>query len=137
MKEQLNELKKAMTELEYQQNYYAEEKKHFDDKMFTTTEIIKATKEQIEKIKQEIKPLAIAEYESTGQKKLTDGIGIQCRKTLDYDEAEAFEFAKEKGLFLKLDKKAFEKSAISLGLNFVGESENVIVTFPKEIKEIS
>jgi len=136
MKEQVNELKKAMAELEYQEGCYAQEKKHFDDKMFTTTEIIKATKEQIEKIKQEINPLAVAEYESTGEKKLIGGIGIQCRKTLDYDESKAFEFAKQKQMFLQLDKKSFEKVAASLGLDFVKEGEKVIVTFPKEIGKV-
>jgi hypothetical protein len=136
MKEQLNELKKAMAELEYQQSYYKSKKELFDADMADTTEIIKATKEQIEKIKQEINPLAVAEYESTGEKKLIGGLGIRCVKTLEYDEAKAFEFAKQKQMFLQLDKKSFEKVAVSLGLDFVKQGEKITVTFPKEIGEV-
>ena len=74
------------------------------------------------------------EYKETGDKKLLGGIGIRVSKKIDYDPAEALKFAKEKNMFLQLDKKAFEKVAGGLGLDFVKSKDIETVTYPKEIK---
>jgi hypothetical protein len=85
-------------------------------------------------IKSDLTTEALAEFKKTGIKKLLGGLGIQERATISYSPDKAFEFAKEKMLFLQLDKKAFEKVAGSLLLPFVTTGTKTIVTFPKVVK---
>lgn len=132
-KESLKDLQKARMELEYQKNALAEKHEAYLESTADIREIIRATEEQIEKLQISLKAQGLDEYSETGSKQLTGGLGIRCGKTLEYDESKAFEFAKEKDMFLQLDKKAFEKAAPSLGLDFVTQSEKISVTFPKEI----
>lgn len=67
-------------------------------------------------------------------KKFYGGLGVQERKAITYDSKVALDWAKEKDMFLLLDKKSFEKVAESLNLDFVTSDTNDIVTFPKKIK---
>jgi len=67
-------------------------------------------------------------------KKFYGGFTIQEVKTVEYDEAKALEFAKEKDMFLMLDKKSFEKALDGLTLDFVKKDTTTRVTVPKEIK---
>lgn len=108
------------------QDFELEHKARFDK--------IISQKKEIEELKVLIHADACDEFEKTGEKKLLGGIGIRVKKTIDYNPKEAFEFAKEKGLFLQLDKRAFEKAAPDLGVDFVKVTEEPGVTFPKEIK---
>ena len=133
-KDELKDLQKAQAELEYQKDVLAKKHEIYLASTSHLREIIRATEDQIESIKATLKAQGLDEYAETGSKKLTGGLGIRCGKTLDYDEAKAFAFAKEKDMFLQLDKKSFEKAAPSLGLDFVTQSEKISVTFPKEIK---
>jgi len=81
-------------------------------------------------IEEEIK----AEFEKNPKvKKFIGGFGIQERKNFVYDSKLAFDFAKEKGIFLKLDEKSFEKAIEGLNLDFVKEEKVVKVTVPKVI----
>jgi hypothetical protein len=75
---------------------------------------------------------AIEEFKVNGVKKLVGGIGIRETKDLSYNEADALKWAKEKDLFITLDKKAFEKSAESLNLEFVNVNKVIQATIPKE-----
>ena len=77
---------------------------------------------------------ALAEFEETGVKKMLGGIGIRESKGIKYDPKEALSWAKDKDMFLILDKKAFEKAGASLGLDFIQPTMAATVTFPKEIK---
>lgn len=67
-------------------------------------------------------------------KKFYGGFAIQEVKTVDYDEAKALAFAKEKDMFLMLDKKSFEKAIDGLTLDFIKKDTTTRVTTPKEIK---
>lgn len=95
---------------------------------------ISEAKDVIEDIKHHVREAATDRFLETGEKKLFGGIGIREKKLIAYDEKKAFEFAKEKEMFLSFDKKAFEKAAPSLGLDFVELTTEPQVTFPKEIK---
>jgi hypothetical protein len=75
---------------------------------------------------------AIEEFKVNGVKKLVGGIGIRETKVISYNEADALKWAKEKDLFITLDKKAFEKSAESLNLEFVNVNKVIQATIPKE-----
>lgn len=55
--------------------------------------------------------LTLAAYEETGNKKPAVGVGIQERTVLNYNLDEAFAWAKEHGMALSLDRRAFEKIA--------------------------
>lgn len=75
---------------------------------------------------------AIEEFKVNGVKKLVGGIGIRETKDISYNEADALKWAKEKDMFITLDKKAFEKSAESLNLEFVNVNKVIQATIPKE-----
>jgi hypothetical protein len=109
-------------------------KEIFDNQNDVIYKIIENHSENCKNLKDEIQKLGKEEFEKTGNKKLFGGIGIQERKSIVYDEKKAFEFAKEKDMFLSLDKKSFETAAKSLNLDFVKEEKEIKVTIPKEIK---
>ncbi len=92
--------------------------------------IVKEMSETFSLIESEVK----SEFEKNPKvKKFFGGFGIQERKKFVYDEKLAFAFAKEKDMFLELDKKAFEKAIEGLNLDFVKEEKEIKVTTPKVI----
>ena len=111
-----------------------EKKEMFDLENEGLIKNITALNETIMQTKQEFEVLAEEEYNKTGQKKLLGGIGIQDRTFLDYKPEDAFNWAKEHGLCLSLDKKAFEAVAKTQKLDFVTEDTKTKVTFPPKIK---
>ncbi len=94
---------------------------------------VAAKKAELDALAGNLRVQGANEYEETGAKKLTGGLGIRVSKTVDYDTDIATKWAKEKGMFIALDKKAFDKSAGSLGLDFVKVGEKITVTIPKEV----
>lgn len=96
--------------------------------------MIAAADANIRREKAEIQPWALEQFEKTGEKNLLGGIGIRETSTIEYNADAALKFAKEKDMFLALDKKAFEKAAPALGVDFVTVGKKVTVTFPKEVK---
>jgi len=66
-------------------------------------------------------------------KKRLGGIGIRIIKKLEYQETDAFNWAKEHNLALSLDKKRFEQIAKTEQIEFVKVKENILVTFPKKL----
>lgn len=89
--------------------------------------------EQLDNHKAIITEQAKEEYEATTQKKLLGGIGIRIVKLLTYELTEALSWAKKHDMALSLDKKLFENIAKTQPLPFVDISEEVKVTFPREI----
>lgn len=96
--------------------------------------IAKAAAQRITEIKELIYSEALEEYNETGKKKLSGGVGIRVSSRLDYDKDKALDFAKEKDMFLALDAKGFEAAAASLKLDFVDVVTVETVTFPKEVR---
>ena len=111
-----------------------ERKEMFDLENDGLIKNITALNETIMQTKQEFEILAEEEYNKTGQKKLLGGIGIQDRAFLNYKPKDAFNWAKEHGLCLSLDKKAFEAVAKTQKLDFVTEDTKTKVTFPPRLK---
>ncbi len=91
-------------------------------------------KEKIAMVKEAITAEAIDEFKDTGNKALLGGVKVQEAKIIDYDEEQASNFAFEKKMFLNFDKKAFEKAAPSLNLDWVTFGKTQKVTFPKVIE---
>jgi hypothetical protein len=106
--------------------------KSIESESLRSTEMTK----QIGSVKAELTEEAKTDFASDPERKKTrdGGIKIQESSTLEYDAEKAFQFAKEKDMFLALDKKAFEKAASSLNLDFVKTVPVLKVTFPKEVK---
>lgn len=91
---------------------------------------------EISTLKSQISELAIKNFEETGSKVFIGGVKVQEVKKLEYVEKLAFDFALEKKMFLQFDKKAFEKVATSLNLDFVNETKTLRTTFPAKIEVI-
>lgn len=111
-------------------------KRKFEDSIQDKTNELKEKSEKLSSLKEKITQEALEEFTENGKtsKKLTGGIAIREKKVISYDENTALEFAKEKDLFLMLDKKSFEKAAETLNLDWIEVKKEEQVTFPKEIK---
>lgn len=95
---------------------------------------IKELEKGIKSLKEQLSEEGIQEFNETGNKNLLGGLKIKEMEVVSYSEEDAFKFAKEKDLFLTLDKKAFDKSAKTLGVDFVKITKEPKVTFPSTIK---
>uniref|UniRef100_A0A6M3IRJ3 Uncharacterized protein n=1 Tax=viral metagenome TaxID=1070528 RepID=A0A6M3IRJ3_9ZZZZ len=71
--------------------------------------VVAATKAGEEESK--LRELTLAVYAETGEKKPCEGVGIREVTRLEYDAEQAFKWAKEHGIALKLDTPTFEKIA--------------------------
>lgn len=131
--DQLYELRLAMAEYDRHKALLDERRSQFEQENADLVTSVRALGDEISELKENIRPLAEAEYERTGSKKLWGGVGIREKTSLNYDPADALAFAHEKDMFLTLDTKAFEKAAESLGLPFVTVEKVPQVTFPKTI----
>lgn len=99
--------------------------------LMTTEKDLKAA---IEKVETTIKAAALEEFKETGSKKLLGGVGIRESAGLEYDDAKAFEYAKEKNICLMLDVKGFEAAAVALKPDFVTVVTTPKATIPKVVK---
>lgn len=60
-----------------------------------------------------LRAMTVAVYQETGEKPTVPGLGIRETKEYEYDERDALTFAKQHGMALALDRKAFEKVVAS------------------------
>ena len=132
--EKLKELQIAMITLEDKQLQLRARKTQFDRENEELVETIKSCNEAVEERKESLRLVAIEEYNQDKVKKRFGGLGIRVLSTIDYDETVALKWAKEKDMFLKLDKPNFDKVAKQGCIDFVEILEETTVTFPKEIK---
>lgn len=133
-KEKLIQLKGAM-ELETELNEkIAKKREEFEEENKALFLSQAKTREIIIDCKDILTENAEEGYKKDGEKKREGGIGIRIKKLLDYDQAIALKWAKEKDLFLQLDKSSFEKVAKTGEIDFVKINDKVTVTFPREIK---
>ena len=96
---------------------------------------IKDTNQDISESDAEIRRLALEEYKATKETKLIGGVEIKLFKTYLYDDVEAFNWAKEHKLALKLDKSKFKRivKVDCKDMNFVNVIEDPRVQIPKEL----
>jgi hypothetical protein len=131
-KENLKTFLEVRNLLQGEESLLKEKRLEFDNSVDPLKKRIEELKLSLNSLKEEIEKDAIEEFKETKQKKLLGGIGIREKKHLIYDEKTAFNWAKEKGTCLLLDKKKFEKIALEL-TDFVVENKEIQVTFPKEV----
>lgn len=134
MKENVQNLKKLMDLLTENEKQLSTMKSEFNSMVEPVLNGIKTIKEKIEAEKKIIEESAVKEFKESGNKKFVGGIGVQERKTVEYDEKKVFEWALDKKMFLSLDKKAFEKVAENIGAPTVIIGKKTIATFPKVLK---
>ena len=130
----VKELKESMELLETQTTNIKKLREGFEETLKELIADRKDTETALAGIKTVLTAEALEEFKESGEKKLYGGIGIRESPTLSYPADKALEFAKEKGMFLSLDKKSFDKVADSLGLDFVTTGKKTTVTFPKVVK---
>jgi ribosomal protein S25 len=132
--EQLREYVEKESTLRLLKETLQEKKKQFEEQNKEIIERIKEIDERTEYIKSIAKEEAIKEFQATGNKKLSYGLGIRVGVEIYYPEEQAFNWAKEHKLCLKLDTKAFENLAKTQEIEFVEKKEKITATFPKELK---
>ena len=133
MTQELHILKARMEELAAVEAIIAEARAEFEKRVADAIEKKKALSFAVETAKEAVREQAFDMYEETGNKKLPGGIGIREKSVIEYSYDEALAWAKEKNMFLALDKSTFDKAAPSLGLDFVVCKKVPQVTFPKEV----
>jgi len=79
-----------------------------NEQLFTAEVQAKIVRQEAE---EQLRELALQFYSDTGEKSVAPGVGIRVREVLDYDSKEAFSWALEHKIALKLDGPAFEKIA--------------------------
>lgn len=111
----------------------AEKKTEFEKENQIVIDLIEDIQGRMQASEDLIREEAMLKYKETGEKKLEFGVGIRVMKRLNYDEKEAFSWAKDHSLALALDKRAFEKIAKVDDIDFVETTEEAMATIPKEI----
>ena len=135
MEEKIKELKQLedkITELLLKQK--EEKEKFLEITIKPLTEELTELEVRKSEIKSEIESNVLQKFKETKEKKYYGGIGVREYKEIIYDYNVVFKWAKEKDMFLALDKKAFEKAVEGLNLDFVKFDKKPKVVFPKEIK---
>ena len=81
---------------------------------------IRQAKVEQANVETEVRERALGIYEETGDKAPHPAVTIKMYTVLDYEDADAFDYAREHlPKALKLDKRTFEKAAKILELDFV------------------
>lgn len=132
--EQALSLKHLYEKEEIVSKLISEKKKEFEESIKELVDQKKLCVDNIEFQKEVLNKMLLEENKLNGTKKFDGGFEIKEFKNLVYDEQVAFDFAKEKQMFIQFDKKAFDKVAESLNLDFVEIKKEPKVTFPKTIK---
>lgn len=84
----------------------------------------------------QLRDLTLAAYRETGNKAPAPGVGIRIGSKLLYDVAQAFTWAKQHGLALKLDAAAFEKIAKASPPDFVVTEPQVTATIASDLDAV-
>lgn len=134
MEKQVRELKGLIDRQLSVKSGYDSAKRDFEEFTSGSVLLLKELSADITAKKAEIEVLAKADFAKNKIKKLFGGVGIQEKSLCKYDMKDALKFAKEKDMFLLLDKKSFETAAGGLDLDFVTSEKVVKVTFPKVIE---
>jgi len=83
-----------------------------------------------------LRETAIQSYTETGNKAVAPGVGIRLMTRIGYDGKEAFDWAVEHKLALKLDTSSFEKIAKTNDLSFVTITEEPQATIATELARV-
>ena len=94
---------------------------------------VKVAAAQVELMEVGVREEALAYYKQSGDRKGIAGAEVKLYETLAYTEPDAMAWAKESGMCLALDKKAFEKVAKATDLPFVTKGEEPRVSIASDL----
>ena len=95
-----------------------------------------ARAEQVTDVEFLLRELTLEAYAETGNKAPVVGVGIREVTKLGYDKTEAFKWAIEHAIALKLDTSAFEKIAKASPLDFVYVYQEPMATIATQLEEV-
>lgn len=96
---------------------------------------LEEAKKGYEQADEQLRNEAVNFYQMTGEKQIDDHLSVRVNTSLDYDQDKALTWATEHNLCLTLDKKAFEKVAGTVNLDFVQKVEKPTAVVKKEMYE--
>lgn len=134
LKENVVKLSDMQSILDNKQEYLKELQTKFNEDNKEIIEEISQLVKNIDSEKDIISNLVLDDFKTTNNKSYFGGVGVREYKKFSYDEKEILIKAKEKDMFLTLDKKAFEKVAEGLEDWGVSIDKEPKVTFPKVFK---
>ena len=134
MKEFVQQIVEVSNDLDSLISIIKEKTLAYEEDIKDLVEQKKEKESKIAEIKEKLEVDVLQEFDKTKVKKYYGGIGVQERTELTYDEAQVFEWALDKKLFLQLDKKSFEKVAETIGAPTVKVEKKAKVTYPKVFK---
>jgi len=97
-------------------------------------ERLRATEMEEQGIETEVRNLALAAYGKTGDKAPHPAVKVKMYTVLDYEDADAFDYAREHlPQALTLNKKVFETAAKSIKLDFVVIQQEPRATIARDL----
>lgn len=83
----------------------------FDRKHSDLTDALDDRKNEIAMLESQIRAQAVKAFEETGSKQPAFGVKINMKDRVTYPDDKAFEWCRERGVGLKFDRTAFERTA--------------------------
>lgn len=114
--------------------------KQFEEENKVMLEELKQQSSRLSGAEENVRTLAVDKYNETKETNLDMGVKIQVRKSYEYDDQKAYNWATERKMCLTLDKKAFQntfkaqKHPEEIGLGFVKLVKTPSATIPGNIK---
>ena len=139
LKERLGELKYLRTKQDGLSIAWSKAKDQFDILNQNLINNRKEVQERMSALETEIKAHTLEHYKLTEEKHQAFGLGIRVLKKIEFEEKDAFAWAKESGQALKLNTPMFKKLALLKAENkepfdFVKIEEDPSATIPGKIE---
>jgi len=119
--------------MEEEKTELKEKQETFNKENANSIDWIDKLKLEVLKLKETITKETLTAFNIYQIKKREFGIGVQVRNVFNYETKDAFNWAKEHSLCLKLDDKAFKNLIKSTDFDFVEKTNELKVTFPSVI----
>lgn len=113
LREQIRRVHEARQGSLVLQDRLQQERAQFEESIAALSGLAKAAAATVLAEEETLRELANARYKATAEKHPAPGVEVRIIKTLEYDQAAAFAWAKSTGMALTLDRKAFEQIALA------------------------
>lgn len=139
LKGKLLELKSERMQIDKLDISWRDQKEKFEKRNEALLDSRKLTQMRIKQLETEIKAHTLEQYKLTEEKHQAFGLGIRVLKKIEFEEKDAFAWAKESGQALKLNTPMFKKLALLKAENkepfdFVKIEEDPSATIPGKIE---
>jgi hypothetical protein len=96
---------------------------------------LRKEREALDRAEEGLRALVVEAAETTGEQKPAPGVEAVKKVTVEYDPGAAFDWAKQTGIALALDQKAFEKIALATSLPFVTRREGFAAKIARDLSK--